>query len=249
MFTRVNDSVQSLEPTKPGLFDSFLIFSRKNLIPREISPTLTFMNTGSDNDVPDPYATRPSLIQRLKDQHNEEAWKEFARVYSNFIYAVIRNMNISATDTEEIHQQVMVKVWAQLPKMDTEQIRRFRSYLATMTKNEVLHFIRDRKRRIAREEKAANDASLNYLNNIRLPDVEHIAASEWRIHLTNLALDNIESLFSKKAIEIFRLSINGVDPEKIAEQTGSTLSTVNTLKSRVKARFTAELNQLKTELE
>ena len=87
------------------------------------------------------------------------------------------------------------------------------------------------------------------LDSIRLPDIEKIEAREWRIHLTNLALKNIEPLFSKNAIEVFRLSIQGNSTEAVSEQTGLSISTVNTLKSRVKSRFNTELEFLKNDLE
>ncbi len=207
------------------------------------------MSTDPAKTKSDPYATRRTLIQRVHDQYDENAWEEFAQVYSRYIYAVIRNMNITAYDAEEIHQQVMVKLWKHLPNLDLDQIRRFRSYLGTITKNEVLQFIRSRQRRLAREEKAAGDASLDYLNKIRIPDVETIVENEWRVHLTNMALRNIENLFTENAMIIFRLSIDGLHASEIAEKTGMTLSTVNTLKSRVRTRFTAELEQLKQDLE
>lgn len=197
----------------------------------------------------DPYLTRRTLIERVSDQHDESAWEKFAQVYNRYIYAVIRNMNISAHDAEEIHQQVMIKLWKHLPELDIDQLRRFRSYLGTITKNAVLQFIRSRQRRIVREEKAAGDASLDYLNKIRVPDVEEIIEAEWRIHLTNIALRNIENLFTENAMTIFRLSIDGLHASEIVQKTGMTLSTVNTLKSRVRSRFTAELEQLKQELE
>ena len=113
----------------------------------------------------------------------------------------------------------------------------------------MLQFIRSSKRRVAREEKAANDATLHYLDNIRLPELDKIADHEWRVHLTNLALKNIESLFSDNAIEVFKLSITGLSTDDVAEQTGLSISTVNTLKSRVKTRFNTELEHLKDDLE
>jgi RNA polymerase sigma-70 factor (ECF subfamily) len=207
------------------------------------------MENDSQKKAADQYATRKTLIQRVQDQQNERAWEEFIGIYKRYVYAVIRNMNISESDAEEIHQSIVLKLWEHLPKMDIDQIHSFRSYLATVTKNEVLQFIRSRKRRLAREEKAASDATLSYLDNIRLPEIEKIADREWRIHLTNLALRNIESLFSRNAIEVFRLSITGLPAAEVAERTGLSVSTVNTLKSRVKARFNTELEQLKEDLE
>lgn len=196
----------------------------------------------------DPYATRKTLIQRVQDRHNDEAWEELIGIYSRYVFSILISMNISEGDSDELHQQVMLKLWKRLPELDIEQLR-FRNYLSTTTKNTVLNFIRARKRRIEREEKALADSTLTYLDSIRLPDIEEIAEKEWRIYLTHLALENIEPLFSKNAITVFKLSLQGMTAQQIADREGITLSTANTLKSRVKSRFMSELKQLKEELE
>ncbi|WP_168442550.1 RNA polymerase sigma factor [Pontiella desulfatans] len=197
----------------------------------------------------DQYATRKTLIARVQNQQNERAWEEFIEIYRRYVYAVIRNMNISEADAQDIHQNIMIKLWEKLPNIELERITSFRGYLSTITKNEVLQFIRSSQRRVAREEKAAADSTLSYLDNIRLPEIDKIADQEWRIHLTNLALKNIESLFSKNAIEVFRLCIQGWSTEEVMSRTGLSESTVNTLKSRVKTRFNTELEFLKQDLE
>ena len=193
--------------------------------------------------------TRVTLIERVKQRYDEDAWKEFAGIYRSYIYAVIRNLHLSEHDTQEVHQKVMVKLWEKLPELDTSQIRRFRSYLAGVAKNEVKQFIRSRERRQERERNSIEDTDTLYLNSIRLPDIERIAEEEWRIHLTNLAFRRIEKDFSKKAIEVFRLSIEGLDPEAIADQVGIGRASVATLKARVKARFFMEIERLKEELD
>ena len=206
------------------------------------------MDENKQRPTDDPYATRKTLIQRVQDQHNEEAWSELIGIYSRYVFSILISMNVSESDADEIHQEIMLKLWKRLPELDVEKLR-FRNYLSTVTKNTVLNFIRGRRRRIDREEKALADTTLTYLDSIRLPDIEEIAEKEWRIYLTHLALENIEPLFSKNAITIFKLSLQGLTAHQIAEQEDMTLSTVNTLKSRVKSRFKSELEQLKQELE
>lgn len=229
----------------------FDYFDEKNGLHKKIPAFRRFivMIEGMNNGRNDQYATRKTLIARVQDQQNERAWEEFIEIYRRYIYAVIRNMNISEADTQDIHQKIMLKLWEKLPDLELDRITSFRGYLSTITKNEVLQFIRSSKRRVTREEKAASDATLHYLDNIRLPEIEKIEAKEWRIHLTNLALKKIEPLFSKNAIEVFRLSIQGLRTEEVSEKTGLSISTVNTLKSRVKARFNTELEFLKNDLE
>ena len=36
--------------------------------------------------------TRFTLIERVKQQYDEKAWKEFAEIYKGYIYAVIRGI-------------------------------------------------------------------------------------------------------------------------------------------------------------
>lgn len=193
--------------------------------------------------------TRFTLIERVKRQYDENAWKEFAGIYKGYIYAVIRNLALSEHDTEEVHQKVMVKLWEKLPTLETGEIRRFRSYLAAVAKNEVKQFIRSRERRMEREMKSLEAGNSDYLNSIRLPEIERIAEEEWKVHLTNLAFKKIESSFSKKAIEVFRLSVEGMGPEDIAERTGIARGSIATLKARVKTRFFKEIELLREDLE
>jgi RNA polymerase sigma factor (sigma-70 family) len=197
----------------------------------------------------DQYQTRATLIQRVQNQQDEQSWEEFVRVYRRYIYAIIRSMNISEHDTEDILQQVLINLWNSLPKMDYDKINRFRSWLSTVTKNCVTDFIRKRMRDANRLEKASKDDTLTYLKAIRLPEIEDIAEREWEIHLTNLALENIESLFSGKAVETFRLTLEGKSVEEIAAELDLKENSVYRLKNRVKERLIQEIRHLRSELE
>jgi len=197
----------------------------------------------------DPYNTRATLIQRVQNQQDEQSWAEFVEVYRRYIYAIIRSMNISEHDTEDILQQVLINLWNSLPKMDYQKIKRFRSWLSTVTKNCVTDFIRKRTREANRLEKAAKDNTLIYLKTIRLPEIDSIAEREWEIHLTNLALNNIEPLFSGKAVAAFRLTLQGRSVEEIATELDLKENSVYRLKNRVKERLIQEIVHLRTELE
>jgi RNA polymerase sigma factor (sigma-70 family) len=197
----------------------------------------------------DQYNTRATLIQRVQHQHDEASWEEFVRVYRRYIDAIIRSMNISEADTEDILQQVLINLWKNLPKMDYQKINRFRSWLSTVTKNCVTDFIRKRTRDANRLEKAGKDDTLTYLKTIRLPEIDAIAEREWEIHLTNLALENIEPLFSGKAVEAFRLTLKGKSVEEVSQELDIKENSVYRLKNRVKDRLIQEIMHLREELE
>ena len=158
-------------------------------------------------------------------------------------------MNISEYDSEDLLQQVLITLWSKLPETDLKQIKRFRSWVAAIAKNCVIDFIRKRTREAKRLETAALDETISYLNAIRLPEVDSIAEKEWKLHVTNLAFKNIESLFSGHALEVFQLSLQGVETCEIATRLGLKERSVYQLKGRVKIRLIDEIERLRSELE
>ncbi len=98
-------------------------------------------------------------------------------------------------------------------------------------------------------EKAGKDDTLTYLKTIRLPEIDAIAEREWEIHLTNLALENIDPLFSGKAVDAFRLTLEGKSVKEIAQKLDLKENSVYRLKNRVKERLVIEIQHLRNELE
>ncbi|VGO19329.1 RNA polymerase sigma factor [Pontiella sulfatireligans] len=197
----------------------------------------------------DQHETGISLLRRVQKQDNEEAWADFMKFYTHFIYSVIRGMNISEADAADIHQQVILRLWKRLPEVNIDKMNNFNSYLRVTTRNEVLDFIRSERRRLSRETNAVSDTSLDYYAATFLPKTDHIAENEWRLHLATLAIEKIQSLFSKNAIEVFRKSMNGISVLQIAKELGLTANTVHSLKSRVKSTLTNEIYDLRNSLE
>jgi RNA polymerase sigma-70 factor (ECF subfamily) len=196
----------------------------------------------------DTYNTRQTLIQRVKNQHDEQSWEEFAGIYRGYIYTVIRNMGIAESDREELVQQTLIKLWKKLPEIDCEHSGRFRNWLSTLTKNCVIDFIRKRKREATLQEKAADQEELDHYSTV-LPDIDRISKAAWKKHLTTLALENIEPFFSGKAVRVFRLSLKGLAVPQIAKELDIQEASVYRLKTRVKARLIEEVQRLRNELE
>ena len=201
------------------------------------------------NDESGQYNTRQTLIRRIQDRGDDEAWEEFLLIYRRYIYAIIRNMNMSENDADDLVQLVTIKLLDSCSKQDFSQIRRFRSWLSTLTRNCVIDFIRKRSLEAERFEAAAKEDAMAYLKDIRLPDIEQIAEREWGVHIANMALENIRPLFSGKAIKVFQLSLDGMDVPQIAQQLALKENSVYRLKNRVKARLITEVEELRKEFE
>jgi RNA polymerase sigma-70 factor (ECF subfamily) len=195
------------------------------------------------------YRTRITLIERVRDRYDSASWEDFIRIYRRYVYAIIRNMNLSEQDTEDLTQQLLFHIWKKLPETSPGQIKRFRSWLAATTRNFVTDFIRKRIKDAERMQKAERDDTLNYLKSIHLPDIDKLADREWKLHLTQLALENIKPHFSEKAIQVFHLSLNGTPPREIAKRLNLSKNSVAPLKARIKERLIIEIEQLRNELE
>ena len=197
----------------------------------------------------DPYATRKTLIVRLQNRYDDSAWEEFAMVYSRYIYDIIRRMGISLHDAEDLVQKIMMRLWKRLPELDSNELRRFRGYLSTITKNMVLNFIRDYKLKAERENQAGTEQIANYLNSINVSDVEQIAEREWKVQLTNMAMERLEKKYSKEAMSILNYTLQGISVEDMKNKTALSNKQVYNLRTRMKERFAQEINQLRADLE
>lgn len=190
--------------------------------------------------------TRHSLLQKIQDGDDDAAWQEFINFYQNFIYYILRQMNVPQNYLEDLVQEVLLKLWTRLDKYVKER-GKFRPWLTTVIRNTAIDwFSKEKKRNESYEELSAYQKTFQTINQ---SEFEKIIDKEWRTYLTNLAFERIQKIFSGKAIKVFELSQKGMSVEKIAEELDLTTNSVYTLKSRVKDKLIHELQILINERE
>ena len=197
----------------------------------------------------DPYKTRESLIQRVSDPHDEKSWEEFISFYKGYIYTVIKNMNIADSERDELVQQTLIKLWKKLPTIDRQKDGKFRSWLSTVTKNCVIDHIRKYKRQGNLMEKVTHESEVHHTPNDPMAELNVVEEKAWKQHLTDMALESVKANFSGKAIDVFQLSLQGLDAEAIAEKMDLKVSSVYRLKTRVKTRLIEEIRLLRDKYE
>ena len=157
---------------------------------------------------------------------------------------ICRRMNLSHHDSEDIVQQVFIKLWQQLPEKDVIEFRRFRSWLCAVTGNTAKDFIRSRVRRSDREVKAGAEQ----YSNISLPDVEAVAEEEWKRFIVAEAMLHVRRHFSDKIMEIFDALHEGRSVKAVAEKFDVPPNTVSVYKKRVLDVLCKEVRRLEKEL-
>ncbi|MDD7986024.1 sigma-70 family RNA polymerase sigma factor [Lentisphaera marina] len=196
----------------------------------------------------DKYLTRQTLLIRAQNDDDHDAWEEFISFYKAFIYHILQKMNVrSRDDMDDLVQDVLVKLWKGLKTYDKSKSK-FRTWISLITKNTVISFFR--KKSVRPDLVGVESAELeNNFTTYSESELEEIFENEWRAYLCTIAYENIQKLFTGNALEVFKLSQEGMSSGEIAEKLGLTKESVYVLSSRVKSKFTSEVKKLINNLE
>ena len=93
-------------------------------------------------------ATRDSLLVRLRDGGDAEAWRQFLRLYAPVVYGFARKRGLQDADAADLMQDVLRSVVAAAPRLEYDPNRgSFRGWLFTVTRNKILNFFTSRRHR------------------------------------------------------------------------------------------------------
>lgn len=194
----------------------------------------------------DTLSTRYTLIQRVRDVGNQQAWREFEGHYKRFISYVLRQMRVPTDDIEDLTQQIMINLTKHLESYD-KQKGRFRTWMTVVIRNSALNYYKAEAIRPSNQHRSAKPLYDTY--PLKAAEIERIIDDEWATYIATTAMERLEPVFTGHALEVFKLSMEGVSTEAIAERTGLTVASVYTLRKRVKQRFYEQIRVLKDTLE
>lgn len=183
--------------------------------------------------------TRPSLLMRLRDTSDREAWSEFVDVYSPLVYGFLRRRSLHDSDAADVTQEVFLRVSRSIPTfIYSKEQGRFRDWLWTITRNEIRRFHEKRKRRVA-EIQESPDETLEQLASTG-------DSAEWNEefhrHILEVAMKRIESSFEPQTWQAFCLVwVSQVSAIDAANQVQQSVDFVYVAKSRVLKRLREEV--------
>lgn len=187
----------------------------------------------STNANPD---TRASLIARVCDLGNGEAWNEFAGIYEPVILRFIQRHGLQPADAEEISQEVLSRVARSVSKWDGgQQQSSFRGWLYRIARNLTIDFLRKRKAERARTVGQADGLS-------RIPVSEPSASCEFQAdyekQVFHWAAEQLRPTFKPVNWQAFWLStVEGLPIEEVARRLGLECSAVYAARSRIMGRL------------
>src|SRR5262249_58385846 len=92
-------------------------------------------------------STRPSLLVRIRDLQDQEAWREFVAIYGPVVYGFARKRGLQEADAGDLTQEVMRAVAAVAGRLEYDPRKGwFRSWLYTVARNKLHDFLLARRR-------------------------------------------------------------------------------------------------------
>ena len=202
--------------------------------------------------------TRPSLLIRIRDVGDREAWQEFVDLYAPLIYGLARKRGLQDADAADVTQEVFRAVANRVARSQGSGIRSqesgagsrdsvweydpqrgsFRSWLYTVTRHKISDFL-------GRKQPRGTGDTATQMFLEEQPDTDEDESDWQRKYQQRLfvwAAERIQGEFQEPTWKAFwQLAVEGKSGEEVARSLGTSVGAVYVAKSRVLARLKKEI--------
>ncbi|MEZ6125681.1 MAG: sigma-70 family RNA polymerase sigma factor [Planctomycetaceae bacterium] len=191
--------------------------------------------------------TRTSLLLRIRDPEDRDAWDQFSDIYRPVICRVARLKGLQEADAEDLAQQVLLSVAGAIERWQPDDGRaRFRTWLKRVIENAVLNALT----RGLPNAACGGDAMDEFLHQRPAktdPDSE-LLRTEYRRELFSRAAQQIRHEFSDDTWNAFWLTaVEGTDVDTAAQQLQRSRGSIYASRSRVMKRLKQKIEELNFE--
>jgi RNA polymerase sigma-70 factor (ECF subfamily) len=185
----------------------------------------------------EPPGTRPSLLLRLRDICDAEAWRQFVELYGPLVYRFARR-RLQDADAADVTQDVLWGVCGAIGRFDHDPGRcSFRGWLSTLVHNKLCDFLERRQRRARAGGLGAGGSGPQILEQIA-GDEEESWDEEHQRRLFTWAAGRAQAEFTAPTWQAFwQTAVENREARAVAGELGLSVGAVYVAKSRVLARF------------
>lgn len=192
------------------------------------------------------WATRYSLIERIRDNTDETAWDDFVKNYKPFIHYLLNTMEIHISEQDDMIQEILVRLHQNISHYAQER-GRFRPWLSTVIKNTANTYLSRQSRQHEKDDELKR--SLQIIESYSQSDFDEMISEEWKQYVADQALERLASAFSENVVECFKMTMKGISADKIAEKLQIKRESVYIIRTRMKDRVMRKMQELIRELE
>jgi RNA polymerase sigma-70 factor (ECF subfamily) len=176
--------------------------------------------------------TSASLLQRLHQPAEQDAWGRFTLLYTPLLYYWAHRLGLAEADAADLVQDVFVTLVQKLPEFKYDASKGFRCWLRTI----LLNKWRDRARR------QAPVVTTTALETVAAPEEDGFGEVQYRQHLVRRALQLMQAEFAPKTWQACWQHVVEARPAaEVAAELGIAVGSVYVAKSRVLCRLRQEL--------
>lgn len=179
--------------------------------------------------------TSLTLLVRLREGREPEAWERFARLYAPVLFAWARRLGLQTADASDLVQDVLTSVFRGIAEFNHQGHRSFRGWLRTILMNKW----RDRVRRLTVIPTGDLDSAVAGL------ETDVVSDAEYRQWLVARALQLMQTEFEPSTWQAcWDFVAEGLPAVDVARKLGLTENAVYLAKGRVLRRLRQELDGL-----
>ena len=189
-----------------------------------------------------PPSTRVTLLARLRQDGDAEAWKTFVNLYTPLVFRFCRRRGLQDADASDVTQQVLAIVHRTIGGFKYDRQKgRFRNWLGAVTSHEITR--NQRKQR--RPGKGAGDGMGDDVSKLASAASDPEWVEEFNGYIFQKALTRIKSDFEDEVWQAFDLTwLRDVKPRDAAVQIGRPAAWIYKARYKVIERLRKELEFL-----
>jgi RNA polymerase sigma factor (sigma-70 family) len=188
--------------------------------------------------------TRASLLLRLCDSEDHEAWVEFVTLYEPVIYRILRQRGLQDADARDVMQELLLAVSRSVERWNPAKERgTFRGWLRRVARNLVINWLEQRGRQVTATGGSNLQSLLDMLPAADMPDTVEFDR-ELRRALFHRAAEQVRGEVHEETWQAFwETAVAETSPADAARKLGMTVGAVRVAKCRVLARLRAAVTE------
>ena len=180
--------------------------------------------------------TRVSLLLRVRDHGDDDAWREFIDLYSPVIFRMAVRKGLQPTDADDLVQTVLVAIAKAIEQRPHDHQRaRFRTWLNRVAENAILNALTRRKP----DQGTGGSEFLELLNqHAASAEDSQLLNQERKQEIFRQAAEKVRPEFADSTWQAFwRTAVDGDSCQQVADDLDLGIGSIYAARSRVMKRL------------
>ena len=193
----------------------------------------------------DSQTTRASLLLRIRDSADTQAWTEFAEIYAPLIHQFAKKKGLQDADAADLAQEVLGRVAKSIGNFDYDpKVGRFRSWLFTVARNRLnTQFTKQSRQPRGSGDTGVQQALVGHPQDDT--ELERTWNEQYEQRLFQWAAEKVRDQFTDSTWQAFwQTGVENRPADDVASKLQMSVGAVYIAKSRVLARLKEVIERL-----